>query len=89
MKNHPLVFKYFAPALSMISEQQIIDTGAVLLGNLHGGFAHNRASLIGNYNVPILANSFMTYVGTVTTSILLVTTFSPRCTNLVGRSPES
>ena len=86
-ENLHLVFQVFCTSSVYDSELQMIGTGVVLLSDLHGGFAHNRASLIRDYTVPILANSSMTYIGTVTTSILIVTPFLPQCTNPVRRAP--
>ena len=82
-----LVFHVFRTSSFYDSELQIIGTGVVVLSDLHGRFAHNRASLIRDYTVPILANSSMAYIGTVTTSILIVTPFLSQCTNPVRRSP--
>ena len=66
---------------------QIIGTGVILLKNLHVGFAHNRASLMRDFTVPILENGSMAYIGTVMTSILIITPFLPQCPNLPRPSP--
>ena len=66
---------------------QIMGTGDVLLRNLHVGFAHNQASLVRDFTIPLLANSSMNYIGTVTASILLVTPSLHQCPNLVRLSP--
>lgn len=86
-ENLYLVFQVFCTSYRYDSELQIIGTAVVLLNDLHGGFAHNRASPIRDYTVPILANNSMIYIGTVTTSILIVTPLLPQCTNPVRRSP--
>ena len=64
-----------------------MGTGVVLLTNLHVGFAHNQASLVRDFTVPLLAKSSMNYIGTVTASILLVTPSLHQCPNLVRPSP--
>ena len=87
-ENLHLVFQVFCTSSIHDSELQIIGTGVVLLSGLYGGFAHNRVSLIRDYTIPILANSSMTCIGTVTTSNWVVTPFLPQCTNPVQRSPR-
>ncbi|KAK0508799.1 hypothetical protein JMJ35_009075 [Cladonia borealis] len=87
LENLRLVFQVFFTSSVHDSAMQIIGTGVILLRNLHVGFAHNRGSLMRDFTVPILENGSMTYIGTVTTSILLVTPFLPHCPNLPRPSP--
>ena len=87
LDNLHLIFQVFCTSSVNESSMQVIGTGVILLRNLRVGFAHNRASLMRDFTVPILENGSMTYIGTVTTSILLVTPFLPHCPNLSGPSP--
>ena len=82
-----LVFQVFCTSRGHDSGTQIIGTGVILLKNLRVGFAQHRASLMRDFTVPILENGSMTYIGTVTTSILLVAPFLPQCPNLPRPSP--
>ena len=86
-ENLHLVFQLFCTSSVHDSGMQVIGTGVVLLNNLRVGFAHNRASLSRDFTVPLLENSSMTYIGTVTTSILVVAPFLPRRPNLPRPSP--
>ena len=82
LDNLHLVFQVFCTSSVHESGMQVIGTGVILLRNSYVGFAHNRASLMRDFTVPSLENGSMTYIGTVTTSILLVTPFLPHCPNL-------
>ena len=82
-----LVFQVFCTSSVHNSGMQIIGTGVVLLKNIRVGFAHHRASLMRDFTVPLLENSSMAYIGTVTTSILIVAPFLPQCSNLPRASP--
>jgi len=54
---------------------QPIGTGIALLQSLRQGLAPKRESLIRHYTVPILQNKSMTYIGTMTFSVLIITPF--------------
>ena len=82
LENLHLAFQVFRISSVHDSGIQIIGTGVIPLKNLHVGFAHNRASLMRDFTVPLLENGSMTYIGTVTTSILIVAPFLPQCPNL-------
>lgn len=56
---------------------QVIGTGIALLKCLRQGLAPRRESLVRDYTVPILENGRMTYLGSVTLNILVVTPFQP------------
>ncbi len=87
LENLHLVFQVFCTSSVHNSGMQIIGTGVVLLKNIRVGFAHHRASLMRDFTVPLLENSSMAYIGTVTTSILIVTPLLPQCSNLPRASP--
>ena len=87
LENLRLVFQVFCTSSVHDSGMQIIGTGVVLLRNLHVGFAHNRASLIRDFTVPLLENGSMSYIGTVTTSILIIAPFLPQCPDPPRPSP--
>ena len=87
LENLHIVFQVFRTSSVYDSGMQIMGTGIVLLKNLRAGFAHNRASLIRDFTVPLLENISMTCIGMVTTSILIVSPFLPQCPNLPRPSP--
>ena len=87
VENLHLVFQVFFTSPGHDLGIQILGTGVILLKSLRVGFAHHRASLIRDFTVPLLENSSMTYIGTVTTSILIVAPFLPQCSNLPRPSP--
>ncbi len=87
LENLHLIFQVFYTSSVYDSGMLIIGTGIVLLKNLRAGFAHNRASLIRDFTVPLLENGSMTHIGTVTSSILIVAPFLPQRSNLLRPSP--
>ena len=87
LENVHLVFQVFCTSSVQDSGMQIIGTGIILLENLLAGFAHHRASLMRDFTVPLLDNSPMAYIGTVTISILIVAPLLPQCSNLPRASP--
>ena len=70
-----LVFQVFWTSSIHDSGMQIIDTGVIFLKTLRIGFAQHRASLMRDFTVPLLENSPMAYIGTLTTGILIVSPF--------------
>ena len=75
--NVTLVFEIFCGSSASDQDIQVIGTGVALLKSLRQGLAPKRESLIRDYTVPILENGPMTYIGSVTFSILVVTPFQP------------
>ena len=82
-----LIFQVFCTSSVQDSGMQIIGTGIILLENLLAGVAHHRASLMRDFTVPLLDKSPMAYIGTVTTSILIVAPLLSQCSNLPRASP--
>ena len=87
LENLHLIFKIFRTSSVHVSAMQIVGIGAILLKNLRVGFAQHRASLMRDFTIPLLDDSPMAYIGTVTTSILIVTPFLRQCPNLPRPSP--
>ena len=87
LEDFRLVFQVFCTSAVHDSAMQIIGTGVILLRNLNIRFAHERASLMRDFTIPISKNDSTIYIGTVTTSILLVTSFLEDCPNLPRPSP--
>ncbi|CAF9920731.1 Glycerophosphocholine phosphodiesterase [Imshaugia aleurites] len=75
--NVNLVFEIFRNSSSSDKGIQVIGTAVALLKSLQRVLAPNRESLIRDYTIPILENGPMTYIGSVTFSILIVTPFQP------------
>ena len=75
--NVSLVFEIFRSSSSNNKGVQIIGTGIAVLKSLRRGLGPNRESLIRDFTSPILENGSMTYIGSVTCSILVVTPFCP------------
>ena len=75
--NVNLVFEMFRKGHRSDESIQVIGTGIALLKSLRQGLAPNHESLIRDFTVPILENGSMTYVGSVTFSVLVVTPFRP------------
>ena len=75
--NVNLVFEIFRNSSSSDKGIQVIGTAVALLKSLQRVLALNCESLIRDYTVPILENGPMTYIGSVTFSILVVTPFQP------------
>lgn len=75
--NVNLVFELFRNSPTSDKGIQVIGTGVALLKSLRQGLAPNRESVIRDYTIPILENGPMNYIGSVTFSILVVTTFQP------------
>ena len=75
--NVTLVIELFRQSSTGDKGIQVIGTGIALLKYLRQGLAPRRESLIRDYTVPILENGRMTYLGSVTLNILVVTPFQP------------
>ena len=73
--NVNLIFEIFHNSSSSDRVIQVIGTGVALLKSLRQGLAPRHESLIRNFTIPILENGSMTYIGSVTFSILVVTPF--------------
>lgn len=73
--NVNLIFEIFLHSASSDTGVQVIGTAVALLKSLQRVLSPNRESLIRDYTVPILENGPMTYIGSVTFSILIVTPF--------------
>lgn len=73
--NVTLVFELFRSSSTSDKGIQVIGTGIALLKCLRQGLAPKRESLVRDYTVPILENGRMTYLGTVTFSVLVITPF--------------
>lgn len=76
-ENVNLVFEIFRKGYRSDESIQVIGTGIALLKSLRQGLAPNHESLIRDFTVPILENGSMTYIGSVTFSVLVVTLFRP------------
>ena len=77
LDNVNLVFEIFRKDFQSEKSIQVIGTGIALLKSLRQGLAPNHESLIRDFTVPILKNGSMTYIGSVTFSVLAVTPFRP------------
>ena len=75
--NTTLVFEVFRSSSTSDKGDQVIGTAIALLKSLRQGLAPKRESLIRDCTVPILENGFMTYIGSITFSILVVRPFQP------------
>lgn len=75
--NLVLVVEIFRKGSSSDQTFQIIGTGVALLKSLRQGLAPNRESLMRDFTVPILENGPMTYIGSVTFSLIVITPFQP------------
>ena len=73
--NVTLVFELFRSSPTSGKDIQVIGTGMALLKCLRQGLAPKRESLIRDYTVPILGNGHMTYIGSVTFNLLVITPF--------------
>ena len=73
--NVNIVFEVFRKGYQSDGSIQVIGTGIALLKSLRQGLAPNYESLIRDFTVPILKNGSMTYIGSVTFSMLVVTPF--------------
>ncbi len=78
-ENVHLVFEIFRRSPTSDKSIEVIGTAVALLKSLQQGLALKRESLVRDYTVPILENGPMTYIGSVTFSILVVTPFQPPC----------
>ena len=75
--NVNLVFEVFRKGYQSDEGVQVIGTGIALLKSLRQGLAPHHESLIRDFTVPILKNGSMTYIGSVTFSVIVVTPFRP------------
>lgn len=75
--NINLVVEVFRKDYRSDESIQVIGTGIALLKSLRQGLAPNHESLIRDFTIPILENGSMTYIGSVTLNVLLVTPFRP------------
>ena len=73
--NVNLVFKIFCNSSTSNEGVQVIGTAVALLKSLQRMLGMNRESLIRDYTIPILENGPMTYIGSLTFSVLVVTPF--------------
>ena len=73
--NVVLVFQLFRSNRTGDGGIQIFGTGITLLNCLRQGLTPQRESLVRDYTVPILENGAMTYIGSVTFSILIIKPF--------------
>ena len=80
--NVNIVFEVFRKGYQSDEGIQVMGTGIALLKSLRQGLAPNHESLIRDFTVPILQNGSMTYIGSVTFSVLVVTPFWPLNTPL-------
>ena len=70
-----LTFEIFCNDSTSENGVKVIGTGVALLKSLRQGLAPNRESLIRDFTVPILENGSMTFIGSVTFNLLIVTPF--------------
>ena len=75
--NFILVFELFRKGDQSDESIQVLGTGIALLKSLRRGLAPNHESLIRDFTVPILKNGSMTYIGSVTFSVLAITVLWP------------
>ena len=75
--NARLVFEIVHNSSCSDKDSNVIGTAIAILKDLRQGLAKNRESLIRDHTVPILQKGSMTYIGTVTFNVLVVTPFHP------------
>ena len=75
--NVTLVFELFRSSSTSDKGIQVIGTAIALLKSLRQGLAPRRESLIRDCTVPLLENGPMTYIGSITFSILIVSPYQP------------